>query len=105
MFARATLFELDTVRMGLEAALALFKERVLPEMRRQPGYRGLYILTTPEGKGLLFSLWDTEDAMQAGTESGYYDEQIAQFMMLFREPPGREHYQVLYAEAPALAPA
>jgi heme-degrading monooxygenase HmoA len=105
MYARVTLFELDTIRTSPEQALETFKERVLPELRGQPGYEGLYVLTTPEGKGLLLSLWQTEAAAQAGVTGGFYDAQIAKVMMLLREPPGRDHYQVLFAEAPAAAPA
>lgn len=105
MYARVTLFELDTVRMPLAEALTRFKETVLPPLRAQPGYEGVYVLATREGKGTLISLWTDEQAAYAGLASGFYDQQLAQFMMLFREPPGREHYEVLYADAPALVGA
>jgi len=55
MFARITQFEIDTVRISLEEALARFKEMILPEVRKQPGYLGVYVLQTPEGKGALVS--------------------------------------------------
>jgi heme-degrading monooxygenase HmoA len=101
MYARVTQFELDTVRMPLDEALVRFKERVVPALRGQPGYEGAYVLSTREGRGTLITLWANEKAAYAGLASGFYDEQLSQFMMLFREPPGREHYEVLYAEAPA----
>lgn len=100
MYARVTLFELDTVRVSLDRALESFKERILPELRRQDGYAGAYALTTPEGKGLLLTLWTSEAAAQAGVSSGFYDEQLAKFMMLLRTPPGRDHYQVIFADVP-----
>lgn len=98
MYARVTQFEIDTVRVSLDEALERFREAVLPEVRKQPGYAGLYVLRTPEGKGVLLSLWETEEAAQAGVESGYYDEQVAKFLLLTRQPPGRDHYEVVLAE-------
>jgi heme-degrading monooxygenase HmoA len=98
MFARITQFEIDTVRISLEQALQRFKETILPEVRKQPGYLGVYVLQTPEGKGILVSLWASEEAAEAGVESGYYDEQVAKFLMFTRQPPGRDHYEVVLAE-------
>ena len=105
MFARITLFEIDTLRISLDAALERFREMVLPEVRKQQGFEGLYLMRTPEGKGLLMTLWANEEAAVAGVESGYYDEQVAKFMSLFRAPPGRGHYEVVFAEAPGAAVA
>jgi len=105
VFARVTLFELDTVRMTLESALARFHELVLPQIREQEGYEGVYVLTTSEGKGMLMSLWSTEAAAEASVASGFYDEQVARFLMVLRSPPGRDHYQVRLADVPLSVPA
>ncbi len=98
MFARVTLFEIDTIRIGLEEALDRFRETVLPELHKQPGYKGLYVMRTPEGKGMLLSLWETDEAAKGGVESGYYDEQVSKFVMFTRQPPDRDHYEVVYTE-------
>lgn len=103
MFARVTLFEIDTLRISLDSALERFKELVVPAARKQEGYEGLYVLRTPEGKGLIMSLWASEEAVMAGMASGYYDEQIAKFVAFFRAPSGRDHYEVVFAEAPGTA--
>lgn len=100
MYARVTLFEVDTVRIGLDEALERFRGSVLPELQKQEGYRGLYVLRTPEGKGLLLSLWETEAEAEAGIASGYYDEQVAKFLTFLRQPPGRDHYEVALADTP-----
>ena len=100
MFARVTSFEIDTLRTSLDAALDSFKELVAPVMREQKGYQGAYIMSTQEGKGLLLTFWESVEAARTGVESGYYDEQVAKLMTVFRSPPGREHYQVLLAEPP-----
>lgn len=98
MFARVTLFEIDTVRTSTANALESFKEQVIPAMKSQQGYEGLYVLGTPEGKGLILSLWSSEEAATAGLVSGYYDEQVAKFVSVFRSPPGRDHYEVLFTD-------
>ena len=100
MFARITLFEIDTLRISLDDALEKFKELIVPEARKQEGYEGMYVMRTPEGKGLVMSLWANEEAATAGLMSGYYEEQVSKFVTLFRVPPGREHYEVVIAEPP-----
>jgi heme-degrading monooxygenase HmoA len=100
MHARVTAFDIDLVRISIDDALQRFKDLILPAVRRQPGYEGCYILNTGEGKGLLISLWSTAEAAEAGVASGYYQEQIRQFLTFYRQPPGREHYEVIFAESP-----
>ena len=101
MFARVTLFEIDTLRVSLDSALERFKDLVVPEARKREGYEGMYVLRTPEGKGLIMSLWASEEAALAGVESGYYDEQVAKFVSFFRSPAGRDHYEVAFRDSPA----
>jgi len=98
MHARVTLFEIDTLRIGLDDALQLFKQRVLPRLHQQPGCVGVIALDTPEGKGMLISFWDTAEAASASVETGFYEEQVAEFTMFLRQPPGREHYEVIFQE-------
>jgi heme-degrading monooxygenase HmoA len=98
MFARVTMFEIDTMRISLDEALERFKQTIQPEVSKQPGYEGLYVLRTEEGKGCILSLWADEAAVIAGEESGYYDEQIAQFVSFYKSPPGREHYEVVLVD-------
>lgn len=103
MYARLTLLEIDTVRMGMAAALAKFEAEIAPSLQEQPGYRGVYVLTTPEGKGALMSLWDNEE--QAATQGGtFYPEALGRFATLFRAAPGRERYEVAFVDV-AAAPA
>ena len=103
MYARATLFEIDTVRLDLDAAVERFGDSVLPELREQPGFEGVYVLATSEGKGLVLSLWDSAEDADTALRQGFYAAQIDKFVTVFRAPPGREGYDVLLAEAPAPA--
>jgi hypothetical protein len=103
MYARTTLVEIDTVRISMEEALQLFKEQVLPGLQEEEGYLGAYVLTTPEGRGLIMTFWDSEEA--ARRTGAFAAGALERYMMLFRAPPGRETYEVVLAEAPSMAPA
>jgi hypothetical protein len=102
MQARVTLFEIDTLRISRDDALQLFKDRVLPRLQQHPNCDGVIALETPEGKGMLISFWDSAEAADEAVKSGFYDEQVAEFTMFLRQPPDRQHYEVVFQE---LAPA
>jgi heme-degrading monooxygenase HmoA len=102
MIARATMAEIDPVRMSIDDAVELFRESVLPALHEQPGYDGVYVLLTPEGQALVLTFWESEEEAEAGLEGSrsFYAEQVGKFVTLYKVPPGREHYQVVLAEAP-----
>jgi hypothetical protein len=101
MHARATLLEIDTVRVTIDAALETFRADVLPDLRGRPGYEGVLVLSNAEGKGLIVTLWSTAEGAEVGESR--YSETLAEHMTLFRSPPGRERYEVVLAELPARA--
>ena|SRR5919109_4473747 len=103
MVARVTLAEVDVLRTRLDAAVARFEELVVPVLEEQPGFEGVYVLTTPEGKALVLSLWADEESAAHGVESGFWAAQVEKFVTVFRAPPGRETYDVAVAELPASA--
>ena len=72
MVARVTLAEVDAVRMSIDAALELYRTSVVPALHEQGGYQGCYVLTTPEGKAMVLTFWEDEDAAEAGLASGHY---------------------------------
>jgi hypothetical protein len=100
MFARATALDIDTLRVGVDDAVELFREAVLPELREQPGFEGVFVLATPEGKGLLLSFWTTSEQAASDRETGFYADVIERFVTLYRSPPGRESYEVMLEEFP-----
>ncbi|MBD0328825.1 MAG: antibiotic biosynthesis monooxygenase [Thermoleophilia bacterium] len=104
MYSRVTLFELDPLRFDLEAAVDRFTERVLPDLREQPGYEGVYVLVSPDAKGLVVSFWDSQADADAALHGGFYAAAVERFVTIFSAPPGREGYDVVVADAPALAP-
>jgi heme-degrading monooxygenase HmoA len=103
MYPRVTLLELDPVRVSARDAVAMFEAEVLPTLRAQDGYEGAYVLTTPEGRALLMTLWESEEAATKSSAQAFYSEQLERYMTLFRAPPGRERYEVALADIPAVA--
>jgi hypothetical protein len=107
MFARVTLLEIDTLRSSVDDALEQFRSQTVPRLRAQPGYRGVWALTTEEGKALVMSLWATQADADAdgGGDRQFYEQELGRFATLFRSPPGREEYAVVFVDQPAVQEA
>lgn len=105
MIARVTLAEIDALRMSVDGAVDLFRDSVVPALREQEGYEGVYVLLSDEGKVLALTFWESEEAAEAGIAGSrsFYAEQVGKFVTLYRSPPGREMYDVVLADAPAVA--
>lgn len=100
MHARVTYFDIDTVVISMSRAVERFTEQILPVLRAQRGYLGMCVLDNAEGRGLLLSFWESEEAATAGLASGFYDEQVRKFVTFYRQTPGREQFEVALIEAP-----
>ena len=101
MYSRVTLLEIDTLRTSMDEALGLFTEQVLPALREQYGYDGVLVLSTPEGKGMIVSFWESAEAAEAA--SAFASGALEEHLTIFRAPPGREHYEVAFADLPVVA--
>jgi hypothetical protein len=87
----------------MDTAVEMYRHEVLPALRAQTGYAGTLVLTTPDGKGVLVSLWETAEAAEADAPTGFYPETLERYMTIFRSPPGRERYEVALADLPVSA--
>lgn len=105
MYARLTLLEIDTLRVSVDDAVELFREAILPDLQKQPGYAGVLVLSTPHGVGALLSFWESAEAAEASAPTGWYPEVLEKYMTMFKSPPGRERYEVAFAELPTGAPS
>jgi heme-degrading monooxygenase HmoA len=103
MIARVLEGEIDAVRMSLDDAVDVVRSSVVPALREQKGYGGMYLLLPDEGKALAISLWTTEEAAEAGVVDSrpLYEDQIEKFTAIYQAPPGRETYRVALADTPA----
>jgi hypothetical protein len=99
MIARVTLAEIDSVRTSVGRAVERFEDAVVPELRDQPGYDGCYVLTTPEGKALVLTLWEDEESA-AASGAAPYATQVGKFLTLMRSAPGRDTYHVDVVDLP-----
>jgi hypothetical protein len=100
MYSRVTQLEIDTVRINVADAVAIFRDEVQPALHEQDGYAGATVLTTPDGKALLITVWETEEAAIAA--AGFASEQLARYATLFASPPGRDYYEVAFADMPGV---
>jgi heme-degrading monooxygenase HmoA len=102
MVVRATEAEIDVVRMNPAEAVEAFKRMLLPALEEQEGYEGCYVLLSDEGKVLVLTFWDSNEAARATRLSGFYDSQIQKMadLVVYRQSPGREAYDVVVAETP-----
>ncbi len=95
--------QIDAVRTILDGAADVVRASVVPALREQDGYGGMYLLLTAEGKALAISFWTTEEAAEAGVVDSrpLYEDQLEKFTAIYRAPPGRETYRVALADTPA----
>ena len=98
MYSRVTLLEIDTLRADVDDVVQQFETTLLPVIREQPGFEGLLVMVTAEGRGMVVSVWESEEAVAAS--AGLAAGAVEEFVTLYRSPPGREHYRVAYAEMP-----
>lgn len=100
MIARVLEGEIDAVRTSLDDAVEVVRGSVVPALRDQEGYRGMYLLLTDEGKALAISLWSTAEAAEIGVVESrpLWGDEIEKFTAIYRAAPGRETYRVALAD-------
>lgn len=105
MVVRATEAEIDVVRMNPRDAIGRFEEVLLPALHEQEGYEGCYVLLSEEGKVLVLTFWESDEAARATRLSGFYQSQIEKLsdLVVYRQAPGREAYDVVVSDAPEAA--
>jgi len=105
MHARVTKVQVDTEHTSIEEVLKRFQVAVLPALQEQPGYRGVYVMGADDGRGVLVSLWATEQAARAMDPGGWYFGVLRDFATFFGEAPDRSAYEVLVSDLPGPQPA
>src|ERR687894_2796511 len=102
MHARMTTMEGTSER--LDEGLREIKEDILPQLQQQDGYKGFVVFDNrQDGKLVGFSLWESEQAMQASEEVGERTRrESAQTMS--DTIAGVERYEVALFEVPSAGP-
>ena len=101
MYSRVTLLEIDTVRVDIDDAAERFRTEVAPRLAEEEGYEGAVALVTPEGKGMIITFWETVEGAQDA--SGIASAELQRNVTMFTSPPGREYYEVAFADMPGVA--
>jgi predicted ester cyclase/heme-degrading monooxygenase HmoA len=92
-FARVTITQTKPEKR--EEAVAIYRDSVVPEAKKQKGFFSIISLSDfKTGKGISISIWDSEADAIANEQTGYYKEQVDKFKDLFTAKPIREGYTV-----------
>ena len=80
----------------LDQALSIIRDSVVPTMKRQAGFKRVWLMTDPRtSRALSISLWESEDAMHVSEGSGgYFQDALIKLAPLFIGSPVVEHYDV-----------
>jgi len=93
MFARLTINQIKIDR--IDEFAKFYNENVVPDAKSQKGYCGIYLMADRKtGKGIAFTLWNSEEDALANEESRYYQEQLVKVRHFMTEPFIREGYEV-----------
>lgn len=93
MFARMTIVHFKPE--NVDEAINLYRKSVVPEAKKQRGYRGAcFLIDRKLGKGISVTFWRNEADAIANEENRYYQEQLVKFLSMFAGPPIREGYEV-----------
>ena len=79
----------------MDEAIGVYRDSVVPTLKKQKGFRGLYWLTDRStDKYTAVTLWETEADMMATETSGLLQEVLAKFAGYVAAPPTIQHYEV-----------
>ena len=93
MFARILWFQFNIDK--LDEAAKRVEDRVIPAIKSQKGFRGLYLFSDRKaGKGMAITLWGSEEDAIADEQSGKMQERSSWFQDFFTSTPVREGYEV-----------
>lgn len=80
---------------NVDEAISIY-EGTIAALEGQPGFAGALLLgDRGTGKSISITLWDSVEAEQATTQSGFYQEQLGRFAALFTAQPEVESMEVL----------
>ena len=92
MFCRASRYH--TSSQSLEEIARIFQEQAVPLVSRQPGFKGVYLMTKPNGEFMVVNIWDTEEQANAWPQNPEHQQVVAQLRPLLSGAPTRDSYEV-----------
>ena len=79
---------------SVDEIIRIFQEQAVPLVSRQPGFRGVYLMTKPEGQLLILNIWDTEEQAVSWPQNPKHIEVVSKLRSLFQGAPVRDGYTV-----------
>jgi len=93
MYARVVTTHIQADK--IDEAIEVWRDKVIPTIKGAKGFKSSYMTgDRHSGKGVVFSLWETEADATAWNTSGKYQEVIGHFAKLFTAPPTQEQFEV-----------
>jgi heme-degrading monooxygenase HmoA len=93
MYARIVVGEVQAGKM--EEFSQQWQEAVLPDLSREPGFQGVYLLkNSAESKITVIGLWETESHARA-SEAGYAQQRLPRVAHLLNGKPASEIAEVI----------
>lgn len=71
-----------------------YREQAIPPVSRQPGFRGVYLMTKPDGQFMVMNIWYTEAQANAWPQNPEHQKVVAQLRPLLSGAPVRDAYEV-----------
>jgi heme-degrading monooxygenase HmoA len=92
MFCLASRYQ--TEARNLPEVARIFKEQALPLVSRQPGFKGVYLMSKPNGDFMVLNIWDTETQATAWPQNPDHQKVKAQLKPLLQGTPSQDGYEV-----------
>ena len=84
----------QTSPQSLDEVARIFKEQAVPLVSRQTGFKGVYLMTKPNGEFMILNIWDTEEQANAWPQNPKHQQVVAQLKPLLSGSPARDGYDV-----------
>jgi heme-degrading monooxygenase HmoA len=92
MFCLASRYQTSPESLGEVARI--FKEQAVPLVSRQTGFKGVYLMTKPDGDFMVLNIWDTEEQANAWPQNPEHQRVGAQLRPLLKGAPARDGYGI-----------
>jgi heme-degrading monooxygenase HmoA len=92
MFCLASRYQ--TAPGSLDKIARIFQEQAVPLVSRQRGFKGVYLMTKPNGEFMVLNIWDTEEQANAWPQNPEHQQVVAQLKPLLSGAPARDGYVV-----------
>lgn len=92
MHARMTTIRTQPGRLA--EAMDIARDSIASHAKEQQGFKSLLALVDSEDEEIIFiSLWETEGDLEAGEDSGYYEEQLGRLSSVLAGQAVRETFE------------